>query len=215
MCGSRYVYPKSTDVFGRPGVERELMAFLQTSLDKTGSDAMNAAGDYSSAYCILSTDSEFSGHGMVSRICVFFSCSWDGLGWLCGSEGVLRHSGPVQLRNWTRIIYLSHVDTKLLLHLDTFSPANLTFSRPSQSAAATKSSAPPSPTSPTASRAAPWTRSSPTGARHGATSSTTRSCAGSARRRASSTWPWAPWSTPSGTCGPRPWGNPCGASSRT
>ena len=39
---------------------------LQTSLDKTGSDAMNAAGDYSSAYCILSTDSEFSGHGMVS-----------------------------------------------------------------------------------------------------------------------------------------------------
>lgn len=37
----------------------------QTSLDKTGSDAMNAAGDYSAAYCILSTDSEFSGHGMV------------------------------------------------------------------------------------------------------------------------------------------------------
>lgn len=37
-----------------------------TSLDKTGSDAMNAAGDYSSAYCILETDSEFSGHGMVS-----------------------------------------------------------------------------------------------------------------------------------------------------
>ena len=37
----------------------------QTSLDKTGSDAMNAAGDYSSAYCILHTDSEFKGHGMV------------------------------------------------------------------------------------------------------------------------------------------------------
>ena len=37
-----------------------------TSLDKTGSDAMNAAGDYSSAYCILQTDSEFTGHGMVS-----------------------------------------------------------------------------------------------------------------------------------------------------
>lgn len=36
-----------------------------TSLDKTGSDAMNAAGDYSAAYCILKTDSEFSGHGMV------------------------------------------------------------------------------------------------------------------------------------------------------
>ncbi len=40
--------------------------FTQTSLDKTGSDAMNAAGDYSAAYCILSTDSEFTGHGMVS-----------------------------------------------------------------------------------------------------------------------------------------------------
>ena len=37
-----------------------------TSLDKTGSDAMNAAGDYSAAYCILKTDSEYSGHGMVS-----------------------------------------------------------------------------------------------------------------------------------------------------
>lgn len=37
-----------------------------TSLDKTGSDAMNAAGDYSSAYCILETDSEFTGHGMVN-----------------------------------------------------------------------------------------------------------------------------------------------------
>jgi hypothetical protein len=28
---------------------------------------MNAAGDYSSAYCILHTDSEFKGHGMVSE----------------------------------------------------------------------------------------------------------------------------------------------------
>jgi hypothetical protein len=37
-----------------------------TSLDKTGSDAMNAAGDYSAAYCILKTDSQFTGHGMVS-----------------------------------------------------------------------------------------------------------------------------------------------------
>jgi hypothetical protein len=36
-----------------------------TSLDKTGSDAMNAAGDYSAAYCILKTDSDYSGHGMV------------------------------------------------------------------------------------------------------------------------------------------------------
>ncbi|KAF2125020.1 mandelate racemase/muconate lactonizing protein-like protein [Dothidotthia symphoricarpi CBS 119687] len=39
-----------------------------TSLDKTGSDAMNAAGDYSSAYCILHTDSEFKGHGMTFTI---------------------------------------------------------------------------------------------------------------------------------------------------
>ncbi|KAJ0421725.1 enolase C-terminal domain-like protein [Aspergillus carlsbadensis] len=39
-----------------------------TSLDKTGSDAMNAAGDYSSAYCILYTDSPFSGHGMTFTI---------------------------------------------------------------------------------------------------------------------------------------------------
>ncbi|PHH88909.1 hypothetical protein CDD83_6889 [Cordyceps sp. RAO-2017] len=39
-----------------------------TSLDKTGSDAMNAAGDYSAAYCILETDSRFSGHGMTFTI---------------------------------------------------------------------------------------------------------------------------------------------------
>ncbi|KAI9740792.1 MAG: L-galactonate dehydratase [Claussenomyces sp. TS43310] len=39
-----------------------------TSLDKTGSDAMNAAGDYSAAYCILETDSEYSGHGMTFTI---------------------------------------------------------------------------------------------------------------------------------------------------
>ena len=37
-----------------------------TSLDKTGSDAMNVACDYSAAYCVLKTDSEFCGHGMVS-----------------------------------------------------------------------------------------------------------------------------------------------------
>lgn len=36
-----------------------------TSLDGTGSDAMNAAGDYSAAYCILETSSAFTGHGMV------------------------------------------------------------------------------------------------------------------------------------------------------
>lgn len=39
-----------------------------TSLDKTGSDAMNAAGDYSAAYCIIKTNSEFSGHGMTFTI---------------------------------------------------------------------------------------------------------------------------------------------------
>ncbi|PPJ52619.1 hypothetical protein CBER1_11145 [Cercospora berteroae] len=39
-----------------------------TSLDKTGSDAMNAAGDYSAAYCILHTDSEYTGHGMTFTI---------------------------------------------------------------------------------------------------------------------------------------------------
>jgi hypothetical protein len=42
-----------------------------TSLDKTGSDAMNTAGDYSAAYCILQTDSKFSGHGMVRSIPLF------------------------------------------------------------------------------------------------------------------------------------------------
>ncbi|KAK2074662.1 hypothetical protein P8C59_008850 [Phyllachora maydis] len=39
-----------------------------TSLDKTGSDAMNAARDYSAAYCILETDSEYVGHGMTFSI---------------------------------------------------------------------------------------------------------------------------------------------------
>ncbi|KAL9057236.1 MAG: hypothetical protein Q9162_002440 [Coniocarpon cinnabarinum] len=41
----------------------------KTSRDKTGSDAMNAAGDYSAAYCILRTDSaEHAGHGMTFTI---------------------------------------------------------------------------------------------------------------------------------------------------
>ena len=40
-----------------------------TSLDQTGSDAMNDAGDYSSAYCILHTDApSLSGHGMTFTI---------------------------------------------------------------------------------------------------------------------------------------------------
>lgn len=30
---------------------------FQTSLDQTGSDAMNDVGDYSAAFCILQTDS--------------------------------------------------------------------------------------------------------------------------------------------------------------
>ena len=41
--------------------------YRQTSLDKTGSDGMNIGPDYSSAYCILSTDSQHTGHGMVSN----------------------------------------------------------------------------------------------------------------------------------------------------
>lgn len=32
---------------------------------------MNAAGDYSAAYAILKTDSEFQGHGMVSSSVLF------------------------------------------------------------------------------------------------------------------------------------------------
>ncbi|KAK1836697.1 enolase C-terminal domain-like protein [Podospora conica] len=39
-----------------------------TSLDGTGSDAMNAAGDYSAAYCILQTNSPLTGHGMSFTI---------------------------------------------------------------------------------------------------------------------------------------------------
>ncbi|GMG14470.1 unnamed protein product [Aspergillus oryzae] len=42
--------------------------FPTTSLDKTGSDAMNAAGDYSAAYCIIYTDSPHAGHGMTFTI---------------------------------------------------------------------------------------------------------------------------------------------------
>ncbi|KAK9378573.1 enolase C-terminal domain-like protein, partial [Kockiozyma suomiensis] len=39
-----------------------------TSLDKTGSDAMNDNGDYSSAYVILKTNSDYCGHGMTFTI---------------------------------------------------------------------------------------------------------------------------------------------------
>lgn len=141
-----------------------------TSLDKTGSDAMNAAGDYSSAYCILETDSQHTGHGMVNLSLPRASAC-------CASIA----DGPL--------------------------------SRPSPSAVATTLSAPPSAMSQTASRARPSPPSSPTGARRGATSSRTANCAGSALRKASSTWPSAPSSTPSGTCGPACSTNPSGASS--
>jgi hypothetical protein len=58
----------------------------QTSLDRTGSDAMHPACDYSAAYCILNTDSEFQGHGMVclhnpsvfaQRLLIFFFLKLD------------------------------------------------------------------------------------------------------------------------------------------
>jgi hypothetical protein len=63
-----------------------------TSLDKTGSDAMNTAGDYSAAYCILQTDSKFSGHGMVRSFsslpaCPLFLChGWSLQQWPSESE---------------------------------------------------------------------------------------------------------------------------------
>ena len=115
---------------------RELMGFLQTTLDKSGSDAMNAAGDYSSAYCILSTDSEFSGHGMVSRSAFlpwFFWFWWEGL---CVSEAWLKHDGSVQLHSFTLTQPSPHPDIKFP-PANTFPPANLTPPRPSQSAGET------------------------------------------------------------------------------
>ncbi|EEQ31748.1 L-galactonate dehydratase [Microsporum canis] len=39
-----------------------------TSLDNTGSDAMNPATDYSAAYCVIQTDSAHAGHGMTFTI---------------------------------------------------------------------------------------------------------------------------------------------------
>ena len=39
-----------------------------TSRQHIGSDAMNPACDYSAAYCVLNTDSEFQGHGMVASL---------------------------------------------------------------------------------------------------------------------------------------------------
>jgi hypothetical protein len=44
---------------------------MKTSLDKTGSDGMNIGPDYSSAYCVVTTDTDFVGHGMV-RDCLVY-----------------------------------------------------------------------------------------------------------------------------------------------
>lgn len=139
-----------------------------TSLDGTGSDAMNAAGNYSSAYCILETDSEYTGHGMVST-------------------------------------QLLQRPSQLLL----------TLYRPSLSAVETTSSALPSTTSLSVSRAGHSHPSSQTGARHGDISSTTVSSDGSVPRRVSSTSLSVLSSTPSGISGPRPSTSPSGASSLT
>ncbi len=63
---------KMTDITITGWVTRDVR--FPTSLDKTGSDAMNAAGDYSAAYCILQTDSDFTGHGMVGCRSPEFLC---------------------------------------------------------------------------------------------------------------------------------------------
>lgn len=89
------------------------------------------------------------------------------------------------------------------------------YNRLSQSAVETKLSAPPSPTSPTASKAALSNLSSPTGAKHGAILSTTRNSAGSDRKKASFTSLSVPSLTPSGTCGPKRSASPSGESSPT
>src|SRR3954471_16436843 len=49
------------------GVEVRDVRF-PTSRTLAGSDAMNAAPDYSAAYVVLSTDSELAGHGMTFTI---------------------------------------------------------------------------------------------------------------------------------------------------
>ncbi|KAI5803050.1 enolase C-terminal domain-like protein [Geopyxis carbonaria] len=55
-----------TDITITGHVSRDVR--FPTSLDKTGSDAMNDAGDYSSAYCILQTTGPHQGHGMTFTI---------------------------------------------------------------------------------------------------------------------------------------------------
>lgn len=63
-------FPVSRASFSYYKIRRKLLinGVYKTSLDKTGSDAMNAAGDYSSAYCIIKTDSQHEGHGMVRSL---------------------------------------------------------------------------------------------------------------------------------------------------
>ncbi|KAH8895875.1 mandelate racemase/muconate lactonizing enzyme family protein [Thozetella sp. PMI_491] len=39
-----------------------------TSLDKTGSDGMNLYPDYSASFCVITTDSQYTGHGMTFTI---------------------------------------------------------------------------------------------------------------------------------------------------
>ncbi len=46
-------------------LEKDAELVMKTSLDKTGSDGMNVGPDYSSAYCVVTTDTDFVGHGMV------------------------------------------------------------------------------------------------------------------------------------------------------
>lgn len=43
-----------------------LTAGPKTSLERVGSDGMNKDPDYLAAYCILQTNSEHTGHGMVN-----------------------------------------------------------------------------------------------------------------------------------------------------
>jgi hypothetical protein len=113
---------------------------------------MNAAGDYSSAYCILHTDSDFKGHGMVSKKAASMSISVV----ICMFAKPGKGSNALMFSDTRRAPYSSsqssipNVDASLhfnSVHL-------LKLIRPSQSAVATKSSAQQSPTWQTASKAA-------------------------------------------------------------
>ena len=58
---------------------------------------MNAAGDYSAAYCILHTDSGLEGHGMVSLFLCFFLSRFDQGSWREREGGLLRIFGGADL----------------------------------------------------------------------------------------------------------------------